>query len=197
MQILPNNCFQDRMQTLIKRFGSQEKLGDACVPRISGVMIGKYALGKAEPARDKLVAIAKAADCDIAWLVAGDSTNELNRLGLSVTSCKPVYKPVPFEQLDDLSKRILQLPELLDLDEEEFCQRLGMDAVEMAQIKAGRPVSGMVTRAVCYEFGIRMRWLKLGELPHRPPSGAPDNFARDMIGLMEEHANELRRQGKL
>jgi phage repressor protein C with HTH and peptisase S24 domain len=77
-RILPKESFADRVQELIKKFGSQEKLGDAC--GISGVTIGKYALGKAEPSRERLIAMAKAAGCNIAWLTAGEGFKDREKL---------------------------------------------------------------------------------------------------------------------
>lgn len=39
---------------------------------MSGVMVGKYASGESEPSRDKLIALAKAADVNVLWLATGE-----------------------------------------------------------------------------------------------------------------------------
>lgn len=75
--ILPTKTFADRVQILIKKLGSQEKLGEAC--GISGVTIGKYALGKADPSRDRLIAMADAGGVNVLWLATGEGKMERDR----------------------------------------------------------------------------------------------------------------------
>jgi transcriptional regulator with XRE-family HTH domain len=70
MEVLPNKSFSDRISCLVEQFGSQERLGELC--GISGVMIGKYASGKSEPTREKLLAIAEGARVNILWLMTGE-----------------------------------------------------------------------------------------------------------------------------
>lgn len=71
---LPAKTFADRMQIIIKKLGSQEKLGDAC--GISGVTIGKYASGKADPSRERLVSMAETANVNVLWLATGEGEME-------------------------------------------------------------------------------------------------------------------------
>jgi len=97
---------------------------------------------------------------------------------------------VPYNEHPEINNRIISLPGLLDLDDEEFCQKLGTDVSELDKVKAGRPVSGLLIRAVAYEFGVRMRWLKMGEQPIRNLSGAPDHFAQEMWGLIQQAAKK-------
>ena len=69
-EVLPINSFAGRIKIMIKRVGNKEKLAKAT--GISATMIGKYAEGISEPARDKLVDLAKAADVGVLWLVTGE-----------------------------------------------------------------------------------------------------------------------------
>jgi phage repressor protein C with HTH and peptisase S24 domain len=88
--ILPAETFADRVQILIKKLGSQEKLGDAS--GISGVTIGKYALGKADPSRERLIAMADAAGVNVLWLATGKGP--LNRDEPVSRDPSPEYKAV-------------------------------------------------------------------------------------------------------
>jgi hypothetical protein len=69
-QKLPNNSFPDRVQTLVNLVGSKEKLAKRC--QVSATMITRYAEGKGEPARDKLIAMAQATDTSLLWLANGE-----------------------------------------------------------------------------------------------------------------------------
>lgn len=109
-----------------------------------------------------------------------------NDVDLSPVTKSEELVPLPADELPESSTRFLQLPALLDLTDEDFCAKIELERVELDRIRAGRPVPGLVTRAVAYEYGVRMRWLKLGEPPFRNPSGPPDHLAQEIIGLIEQ-----------
>jgi len=69
-ELLPEELFSARIGKLIELVGSKEKLGK--LSQISAVMIGKYESGQSEPARDKLIAMANAANVSVLWLATGE-----------------------------------------------------------------------------------------------------------------------------
>jgi hypothetical protein len=113
------------------------------------------------------------------WLLKEDHAESVEKRLEKLT-------PLPLEELSEASGRFLQLPALLDLSDEDFCKKIDFDLIEMDKIRAGYPVPGLANRAVAYEFGVRMRWLKMGENPFRSPSGAPNHYAQEIIGLIEQ-----------
>lgn len=72
---------------------------------------------------------------------------------------------VPFGDLPPVNQRIIKLISLFDLTDDGFCRRLDLRMDEFLKIKAGGNVSGILMRAICYELGVRMRWLSQGEEP--------------------------------
>ncbi|QEM66713.1 helix-turn-helix transcriptional regulator [Geobacter sp. FeAm09] len=139
-------------------------------------------LGKQRLTPEAALAIEKIYSVNFKWLLVGEGNMERRQ----PTQAAPEnLTPLPPEDLSEMSIRFLQLPSLLDLTDEEFCAKIEMDMIELDRIRAGRPVPGLVTRAVAFEYGIRMRWLKLGEIPFRNPSGAPDHLAQDLFGVIE------------
>ena len=103
--------------------------------------------------------------------------------------------PLPFAELPEINQRFLRLPSLLDMDDEGFCRIIEMDPHILSKIKAGHPVPGLVIRAVAYEWGVRTRWLKMGELPFKNPGGV-DHLAREMWGAIEMDVLERRAKGE-
>lgn len=72
---------------------------------------------------------------------------------------------IPYENLPAENQRVLQIMTMFDLDDESFCRRVELEPAELTSIKAGLPVTGVLLRALAYEFELRLRWLRLGELP--------------------------------
>ncbi|WP_041972294.1 helix-turn-helix transcriptional regulator [Geobacter sp. OR-1] len=62
--------FVTRMKRLLSRAGSAEKL--ARLTGLSASIIGRYAEGKADPARKRLIAIAEASGSTVEWLATGN-----------------------------------------------------------------------------------------------------------------------------
>ncbi|WP_321367656.1 helix-turn-helix transcriptional regulator [uncultured Desulfuromusa sp.] len=68
-KVLPEEKFIERVEFLIKLFGSAEKL--AKETGISARMIGKYKSGDSVPGMDALISISKASGYSIDWLATG------------------------------------------------------------------------------------------------------------------------------
>ena len=66
------NAFQNRLKSLVVKFGSAEKLAKAA--NISGRNIGKYLNGDASPGMENLVKISKASNVSIDWLATGEGS---------------------------------------------------------------------------------------------------------------------------
>lgn len=69
-QILPESSLASRMKVLVDLVGSAEKLA-----RLSGMsarVIGKYVSGETDPSRERLIALAKAAEVNVLWLATGE-----------------------------------------------------------------------------------------------------------------------------
>lgn len=78
---LPDNSFAGRVQKLIGKLGSKEKLAKSC--QVSATMISKYAEGKSEPARDKLIAMAEGTGTSLIWLATGNGPMEVGHMVVS------------------------------------------------------------------------------------------------------------------
>jgi len=66
------NSFQDRLNFLVKKFGTAENLSKKS--GVSAHNIGKYISGETSPGMDKLIKIAQAADVSIDWLATGEES---------------------------------------------------------------------------------------------------------------------------
>lgn len=64
-----DQAFQSRMADAVRRVGGVSAMAERT--GLSRGVIHKYLNGESEPSRDRLVAIAKAADVNVGWLAAG------------------------------------------------------------------------------------------------------------------------------
>lgn len=191
--------FKDRLKLAM---GSESQRSFSVRCKVSTGTLSSYLNGTTTPDLEKLNDIAIASGYSMAWLATGEGSMKRNEtISEQTDGAKDnadQYIPVEdLMQLPELNMRMALLPSILDMDDADFCESIGMPEIEFAKVKAGRPVPGWMTRAVAYEHGVRMRWLKMGEEPFRNPSGKPDNFARDMWGIIEVGMQKLRDEGKL
>jgi transcriptional regulator with XRE-family HTH domain len=191
------DTFQDRLKLAM---GGESNTSFAKKCELAEGTIRRYLRGEAWPPLDTLEVIADVSGYRLAWLASGEGPM---KRGETVYGLAEGYggadtvsnKPVPFEQLPELNQRVLCIMEIFDLDEDSFCRRVEMDPGDLACIKAGRPVSGVMIRALVFEFGLRLRWLRTGEMPVK--AEVVNHGSRDLWGSLTAAIAEKQRRGEM
>ncbi|MBT0664732.1 hypothetical protein KI809_10515 [Geobacter pelophilus] len=180
--------------------GNEKQDVFASLLKVNKNTLGRWERGEGVPNADDLKYILELyPDINPSWLLIGEGEMRRNvpypEPEVFNIASNAKEDPLPYNELPELNQRILKLMSVFDLDDSEFCNRLGMDEIELVKIKAGRPVSGLVIRAVAFEFGVRLRWLKLGELPIKSQA-VVDHGALDVWGSFEAAFIEKRDKGE-
>lgn len=155
----------DRMKEFIGKTADKDLAGDL---GISPQAVSN-ARTKGEVPADMILNFAEKHELSVDWLIYGsvDKVNATDMPLVIASSPLPVYSSNKNGVSPDTNKRIIDLIRRLDLSDDDFCRRLEINRDVLSNIRAGGSISGVMMRAICYEFNIRMRWLRDGEEPIR------------------------------
>lgn len=118
---------------------------------VAGNTIATYENGMRNPSNAIIVAICHVFNVNETWLRTGEGEMFKSEISL-------------YDEYDTLSKRLKQLRKSLDLTQQEFATKLGVQRNTIAMYEIGRTIpSNTVILFICSEFNINESWLRTGE----------------------------------
>lgn len=144
------NTFSKRFKQLRKALDlTQQDLADRIGVKRGG--IANYEISRNIPTNSVISLVCREFNVNETWLRTGEG--EMFKREISLC-----------DEYDTLSKRLKRLRKSLDLTQQEFATKLGVQRNTIAMYEIGRTIpSNTVILFICSEFNINESWLRTGE----------------------------------
>lgn len=99
-----------------------------------------------------------------------------------------------------MNTRIKELRKELKLNQTEFGEKIGATLAMMTSYERGKVIPDEAKQLlICKTFGVRLEWLKTGELPKYPEEvqDGPEALVPDLVGILGQYPAVLEMMQKV